>query len=122
MRSFMKLRLMAMMFLQFFIWGSWYATGGNYMKSHGMTEVIYLVYLASPIGSIVSPFFLGMIADRFFPVQKVMGVMHILSGILCCTDCRQQLSFAIPYSYVIAHAVLYAYCWIGNSYRLSSYW
>ena len=84
MGSFMKLRLMAMMFLQFFIWGSWYATGGNYMKNHGMTDVIYLVYLASPIGSIVSPFFLGMIADRFFPVQKVMGVMHILSGVFVC--------------------------------------
>jgi nucleoside transporter len=75
---------MAMMFLQFFIWGAWYATGGNYMKSHGMTDVIYLVYLASPIGSIVSPFFLGMIADRFFPVQKVMGVMHFLSGVFVC--------------------------------------
>ena len=84
MRSWMKPRLMGMMFLQFFIWGSWYATGGNYMKSHGMTDVIYLVYLASPIGSIVSPFFLGMIADRFFPVQKVMGVMHILSGAFVC--------------------------------------
>lgn len=70
-----------MMFLQFFIWGAWYATGGNYMKSQGMSDIIYLAYLASPIGSIVSPFFLGMIADRFFPVQKVMGVMHILSGV-----------------------------------------
>lgn len=77
----MKLRLMAMMFLQFFIWGSWYATGGNYMKSRGMTDVIYIAYMASPIGSIVSPFFMGMIADRFFSVQKVMGVMHILSGV-----------------------------------------
>lgn len=69
------------MFLQFFIWGSWYATGGNYMKSHGMSDIIYLAYMVSPIGSIVSPFFLGMIADRFFSVQKVMGTMHILSGI-----------------------------------------
>ena len=77
----MKLRLMVMMFLQFFIWGSWYATGGNYMKSRGMTDVIYIAYMASPIGSIVSPFFMGMIADRFFAVQKVMGIMHILSGI-----------------------------------------
>jgi nucleoside transporter len=77
----MKLRLMLMMFLQFFIWGSWYATGGNFMKSRGMTDVIYLAYMASPIGSIISPFFLGMIADRFFAVQKVMGVMHILSGL-----------------------------------------
>jgi nucleoside transporter len=72
---------MVMMFLQFFIWGSWYATGGNYMKARGMTDLIYLAYLASPIGSIVAPFFLGMIADRLFPVQRVLGVMHILSGI-----------------------------------------
>src|SRR5438309_1647183 len=78
---FKKARLRIMMFLQFFIWGAWYATAGNYMKSNGMTDVIYLAYMASPIGSIVSPFILGMIADRFFPVQKVLGVMHILSGI-----------------------------------------
>ena len=70
-----------MMFLQFFIWGSWYATGGNYMKSHGMSDLIYIAYMVSPIGSIVSPFFLGLIADRLFAVQKVMGFMHILSGI-----------------------------------------
>jgi nucleoside transporter len=76
-----KIRLMIMMFLQFFIWGSWYATGGNYMKSHGMSDLIYLAYMVSPIGSIISPFFLGLIADRVLAVQKVMGVMHILSGI-----------------------------------------
>jgi nucleoside transporter len=70
-----------MMFLQFFIWGAWYATGGNYMKSHGMGNVIYLAYMTSAIGGIISPFFLGMIADRFYPVQKVLGWMHILSGI-----------------------------------------
>ena len=76
----MTARLMAMMFLQFFIWGAWYATGGNYMKSRGMTDLIYVAYMASPIGSIVAPFFLGMVADRLFPVQKVLGVMHISSG------------------------------------------
>ena len=77
----MKARLMVMMFLQFFIWGAWYATGGNYMKSRGMTDVIHLAYMASPIGSIVAPFFLGMIADRLFPVQRVLGVLHVLSGL-----------------------------------------
>jgi nucleoside transporter len=70
-----------MMFLQFFIWGAWYATGGNFMKSHGMANVIYLAYMTSATGAIISPFFLGMIADRYFPVQKLLGVMHILSGI-----------------------------------------
>ena len=82
MYSVLKVRLMAMMFLQFFIWGAWYATGGNYMQSHGMGDMIYLAYMVPlPIGSIFSPPFLGMIADRFFAVQRVMGVMHILSGI-----------------------------------------
>ena len=69
----LEARLMLMMFLQFFIWGAWYATGGNYMKSHGLSDAIYLAYMASPIGSIVAPFFLGMIADRLFPVQRVLG-------------------------------------------------
>src|SRR5438045_7335794 len=81
MLRYSKARLSLMMFLQFFIWGAWYATGGNYMRTHGMTSVIYLAYMASAIGSIVSPFFLGAVADRFFPVQKVLGVMHIVSGI-----------------------------------------
>ncbi len=81
MLRYAKTRLSIMMFLQFFIWGAWYATGGNYMKSHGMWNVIYLAYMTSATGAIVSPFFLGMIADRFFPVQKVLGWMHILSGL-----------------------------------------
>jgi len=108
MHSFLKPRLMAMMFLQFFIWGSWYATGGNYMKSHGMTDVIYLVYLASPIGSIVSPFFLGMIADRFFAVEKLMGVMHLLSGIfLFCAPSFGAGSPAIFLSFMFLHMLCY---------------
>src|SRR5580765_4639136 len=94
-----KARLSLMMFLQFFIWGAWYATGGNYMKSHGMTNVIYLAYMASAIGSIVSPFFLGAIADRFFPVQKVLGVMHILSGIF--VFCAPFLGAASPPLFLI---------------------
>ncbi len=80
MTSWITARLRAMMFLQFFVWGAWYATAGNFMSSVGMTDAIYWAYMASPIGAIVSPFFLGMVADRFFPVQKVMGVMHFLSG------------------------------------------
>src|SRR6476660_4481189 len=108
MRSFMKLRLMAMMFLQFFIWGSWYATGGNYMTSHGMSDIIYLVYLASPIGSIVSPFFLGMVANRFFAVEKVLGVLHLISGIFLF--CAPWLGAAFPFiflSCMLLHMLCY---------------
>ncbi len=109
MHNLMKLRLMAMMFLQFFIWGAWYATGGNYMTHHGMGDVIYLAYMVSPIGSIVSPFFLGMIADRFFPVQKVMGVMHILSGIFVA--CAPSLGARSP-SLFIAFLLLHMLCYM----------
>lgn len=104
----MKLRLMAMMFLQFFIWGSWYATGGNYMKSHGMSNIIYLAYMVSPIGSIVSPFFLGMIADRFFAVQRVMGVMHILSGIFVfCAPSFGEASPPLFLIFLLFHMLCY---------------
>jgi nucleoside transporter len=104
----MKLRLMVMMFLQFFIWGSWYATGGNYMKSHGMSDIIYLAYMVSPIGSIVSPFFLGMIADRFFSVQKVMGVMHILSGVFVfCAPFLGEASPPLFLCFLLFHMLCY---------------
>ena len=79
--SALHARLRLMMFLQFFVWGAWYATAGNYMAAAGMRDVIYWAYMASPVGSIVAPFFLGLVADRFFPVQRVLGVMHILSGL-----------------------------------------
>jgi len=99
---------MVMMYLQFFIWGSWYATGGNYMKSHGMTDIIYLAYLASPIGSIVSPFFLGMIADRFFPAQKVLGVMHLLSALfVCAAPLLSEVSPALFLVMLLFHMLCY---------------
>ena len=68
------------MFLEFFIWGSWYVTIGNYMATVGMTDVIDWAYTVHPIGAILSPFFLGMVADRFFATERVLGVMHILGG------------------------------------------
>lgn len=104
----MKFRLIIMMFLQFFIWGAWYATGGNYMKSHGMSDIIYLAYLASPIGSIVSPFFLGMVADRFFPAQKVLGTMHILSGVFVfCAPMFGETSGPIFLVFLLFHMLCY---------------
>ncbi|MBK7979169.1 MAG: MFS transporter [Ignavibacteriae bacterium] len=76
-----KIRLGLMMFLQYAIWGAWYVTVGNYMNANGMSSVIHWAYTVSPISSIVSPFFLGMIADRFFATEKVLGVLHFIGGI-----------------------------------------
>jgi len=74
-------RLAAMMFLEFFIWGAWYVTVGNYMTAIDLTDVIYWAYTVSPIAAVVSPFFLGMVADRFFATERVLGVLHILGGL-----------------------------------------
>lgn len=72
--------LSIMMFLEFFVWGAWYVTVGIYMTSVGMTDAIYWAYTVSPIGAMISPFFLGMIADRFFATEKVLGVLHLIGG------------------------------------------
>ncbi len=80
-KKLVSTRLSAMMFLEFFIWGAWYVTVGNYMGAHGMGDVIFWAYSVGPIAALVSPFFLGMIADRFFATERVLGMMHILGGI-----------------------------------------
>ena len=73
-----------MMFLQYYVWGSWYVTMGTFMtKFLGSTGIqIGAAYSALAIATMISPFFIGMVADRFFAAQKVMGVLHLLGGVL----------------------------------------
>ncbi|HBQ82913.1 MAG TPA: MFS transporter [Bacteroidales bacterium] len=76
--------LSSMMFLQYYIWGSWYVTMGTFMSKYlGSTGIqIGAAYSALAIATMISPFFVGMVADRFFAAQKVMGLLHIIGGIL----------------------------------------
>ena len=75
------LRLAIMMFLQFFVWGAWYVTVGNFIGSVGWEpDVIGWAYKVGPIAGLISPFFLGMVADRFFATEKILGVLHLLGG------------------------------------------
>jgi len=76
-------RLSLMMFLQFFVWGAWFVTLGTHLGQIGFTigEINY-TYLMNNIAAIISPFFVGMIADRYFASQKVMGVLHLLGGLI----------------------------------------
>ncbi len=78
------------------------------MKAHGMGDLIYLAYLASPIGSVVAAFFIGMVADRFFALQKVMGIMHIISGVaIFCAPWLGESSGAIFLTCVFIHMLCY---------------
>ena len=72
-----------MMFLEFFIWGAWYVTAPNYLGTIGFTAKDFgWTYSVGPIAGMITPFFVGMIADRFFPAQRVLGMMHILGAAL----------------------------------------
>ncbi len=78
-----RLQLSVMMFVQFFIWGAWYVTAPNYLNTIGFNaNDIGWTYTIGPLACIISPFFVGMIADRFFAAQRVTGVLHIAGGLL----------------------------------------
>jgi nucleoside transporter len=75
-------RLSVMMFLQFFVWGAWYTTIAVYMTAQGMGTLTHWPYTVNPIAAIVAPFFVGLVADRFFATQKVLGTLHLLGGLV----------------------------------------
>jgi nucleoside transporter len=77
-----RAKLSTMMFLQFFIWGAWYTTIAVYMTHHGMETLTFWPYTVNPIAAIVAPFFLGLVADRYFATEKVLGVLHLLGGVV----------------------------------------
>jgi nucleoside transporter len=73
-------RLSVMMFLQFFIWGAWFVTLGACLDANGLASIIAAAYGSAPIAAIIAPLFLGLVADRFFPSEKVMGVLLLIGG------------------------------------------
>ncbi|MFL6215802.1 MAG: nucleoside permease [Blastocatellia bacterium] len=78
------LRLSVMMFLEFFVWGAWFVTLGTHLGEdlRFTGSQIGYTYLMNNIAAIISPFFVGMIADRYFASQKLMGILHLIGGAL----------------------------------------
>ena len=99
--------LSAMMFLQYYIWGAWYVTMGTYMgEKLGSTGLdIGAAYGAGAIATIISPFFVGMIADRFFSAQKIMGVLHLVGAALLYY--ATQVNSESFYWIVLVYSLLY---------------
>jgi nucleoside transporter len=82
-RTGVTVKLSVMMFLQFFLWGAWFVTLGPFMGAKGFSSTaIGNAYSTAPIAAILSPVLLGMVADRFFASQVVMGVLHVVGGLL----------------------------------------
>jgi nucleoside transporter len=76
-------KLSIMMFLQFFIWGSWNVTMGTYLLNIGFDGIsVGASYSTMNWGAIFAPVIVGMLADRFFPAQKVMAILHLFGAFL----------------------------------------
>lgn len=78
------IRISVMMFLQFFAWGAWFATLALAMGANGLGDSIGGAYESAPIAAIIAPLFLGLIADRLFSSERVMGVLMLIGGGIMC--------------------------------------
>lgn len=109
MKSLVRTQLSAMMLLEYFIWGSWYVTLGSYMQGEPLNATgtqIGAAYGALAIATIISPFFIGMVADRFFSAQSVMGLLHIIGAALLFLATRVTDNAAF-YWVVLIYSMLY---------------
>jgi len=75
-------RLSIMMFLQFFVWGAWFVTLSICLDANGLEAFKGGSYGSAPIAAIIAPLFLGLVADRFFSSERVMGILFLLGGVL----------------------------------------
>jgi nucleoside transporter len=84
MKPLVRFQLSLMMFLQFFVWGAWYGQMSKYLTNqlHASGDQVGSAYAAFSIAMIVAPFFIGMLADRYFAAQKVLGILNLLGAII----------------------------------------
>jgi MFS family permease len=73
-------RLLIMMFIQYFMQGAWNMTMGLVLSTYGMATIIGSSYALLGLATIISPLFIGMVADRFFSSQKVMAILHLINA------------------------------------------
>ncbi len=97
-----------MMFLEFFIWGGWFVTLGTFMGNNlnATGAETGMAYSTQSWGAIIAPFIIGLIADRFFNAEKILGVLHLVGAILMF-QMSQTNGFTLFYPYILGYMICY---------------
>jgi nucleoside transporter len=105
---FVKIRLSLMMFLEFFVWGSWYVTMGTFLGANiqAKDQDISLAFSTQSLGAILAPFLVGLIADRYFQAQKILGVIHLV-GALLLYGLHEAVDFSTFFPILLAYMILF---------------
>ena len=108
MKTTTRIQLSTMMFLEFFIWGAWFVTLGTFLganlKATGAQTAA--AFSTQSFGAIIAPFIIGLIADKYFNAERILGVLHLLGAGLMYLM-YQSSDFAQFYPYVFIYMVLY---------------
>ncbi|NAS10816.1 MFS transporter [Poritiphilus flavus] len=108
MKPRIQLQLSLMMFLEFFVWGSWYVTMGIYLPNSldASGAEIAQAYSTQSWGAIIAPFVIGLIADRYFNAERVLGILH-LGGAFLMYQIANATEFGVFHPYILGYMILY---------------
>lgn len=108
MQTTTKAKLSFMMFLEFFIWGGWFVTLGTFLSNNLSASggEIGQAFSTQSWGAIIAPFIIGLIADRYFNAEKILGVLHLIGAVLMYQMASAE-SFAAFYPYVLGYMIAY---------------
>ncbi|WP_108423888.1 nucleoside permease [Flagellimonas amoyensis] len=108
MNSKTKFQLSFMMFLEFFIWGGWFVSLGTFLGNNlqATDAQLAMAFSTQSWGAIIAPFIIGLIADRYFNAERILGVLHLMGAVLMYLM-YQSTDFATFYPYVLIYMILY---------------